>query len=152
MGTLTANILVGQAHLNHGGINPDYQLFLRENDRPAWILTTCFSETQKKIIWIPTVKNMLEDALVMIAVFVIEDEGVIEKIGLSLISHDQFQLYDVSEPVRNELYKLAGEALARKNIKLVISVFAGSTIIDQINALGRYKIDMEICKTNSPVK
>ena len=38
MATITAHILVGSAHPNHGGILRTHSLFLSENSRPAWTL------------------------------------------------------------------------------------------------------------------
>lgn len=67
MATLTAQILIGEGHPNHDGINPSHYLFLSENSRSAWVLLpeNIFSQSSKrtpKITWIPTVDNMLEDA------------------------------------------------------------------------------------------
>jgi len=72
MATMTAQILVGRPHTNHDGINPTHYLFLSENSRPAWVLVSqnIFPKEQRdhsRITWIPTVENMLEDALLMIA-------------------------------------------------------------------------------------
>jgi len=80
MATFTAQILIGQKHSYDGGIlNMTHSLYLSENDRPAWLLTPTdiFSEDderQPNIIWIPTLENMLEDALVMIGLYVFKDK------------------------------------------------------------------------------
>ena len=70
MGSFTAQIIVGQAHPNHGGIIPSYYLFLSENSKPAWLLMSenITSNKDKQITWFPTVENMLQDALLMISV------------------------------------------------------------------------------------
>ncbi|MET3289309.1 UNVERIFIED_CONTAM: hypothetical protein ABID98_001879 [Brevibacillus sp. OAP136] len=75
MGTITVQLLVGEAHPNHGGIYPSHVLYLSENSRPSWILSehNILVEPvskQKPIIWIPTVDHMLEDALLMISCYV----------------------------------------------------------------------------------
>ena len=66
MGTMTAQILVGSSHPNHDGIQPTHWLFLSENSKSAWVLTSqnIFEEdiTTNQIIWIPSIDNMLEDA------------------------------------------------------------------------------------------
>ena len=81
MATLTAQILVGSAHPNHDGINPTHYVFLWENDRPAWILVhqNIFKEREEnvgRITWIPTIENILEDALLMIAIHVCKNNEV----------------------------------------------------------------------------
>ena len=65
MGTVTAQILIGSPHPNDGGIIPSHYLFLSENDRPSWSLVgaNIFQENEKefsKIVWIPTLDNMVE--------------------------------------------------------------------------------------------
>ncbi len=84
MATFTAQILVGSPHPNHGGINPTHSLFLSENSRPAWILVDPYPDSgprNSRIVWIPTLENMLEDALLMIAVYVCKDDGIL--VGLT---------------------------------------------------------------------
>lgn len=83
MATLTAQILVGSPHPNHDGLNPSHYLFLSENDRPAWVLVhqNIFEEQKTdvgKITWIPTVENMLEDALLMVAIYIQKNHEIIE--------------------------------------------------------------------------
>jgi len=79
MSAITAQILVGQAHPNLGGINPTHYLFLSENSRPVWILVPQnlweleSSINEKKVTWIPTVENLLEDALLMIGIHVLKN-------------------------------------------------------------------------------
>ena len=81
MATFTAQILIGAKHpYDSGMMNSSHSLFLSENSRPAWILSTTdiFNEnkqTQPRITWIPTLENMLEDALVMIGLYVLEDKN-----------------------------------------------------------------------------
>ena len=71
MGTFTAQILVGTPDLYHGGIIPTHYLFLSENDRPAWILED--KSGSQNVVWVPTIEDILEDALLMIAVHVCKD-------------------------------------------------------------------------------
>jgi hypothetical protein len=81
MAALTAQILAGSPHPRHDGINPAHYLFFSENDRPAWVLVNqnIFPEKQSghsKITWIPTIENMFEDALLMIAIHVFMLRGL----------------------------------------------------------------------------
>ncbi|WP_121661857.1 hypothetical protein [Metabacillus litoralis] len=74
MGTFTAQLLVGQAHPYEGGIcGITHTLQLSENGRPAWVLVSTNDEKDTKITkitWIPTLEHMLEDALLMIGLYV----------------------------------------------------------------------------------
>ncbi len=85
MATFTAHILVGHSHPNHGGISPSHALFLSENSRPTWILIPLGlpgSESttgHNSITWVPTVEHMLEDALLMIAVHVLQERSIVER-------------------------------------------------------------------------
>ncbi len=82
MATLTAQIIVGRAHPNHGGINPTHYLFFSENDRPAWVLVpeNVFGKRpleMEKTVWIPTVEHTLEDGLLMIALHILKDREIV---------------------------------------------------------------------------
>ena len=59
MATMTAQMLIGSGHPNHGGIEPKRYLFLLENSRPAWLLVEenpfQSANREKRVVWIPTV-------------------------------------------------------------------------------------------------
>lgn len=152
MGAITAQILVGSPHPNHGGINPTHFLFLTENDRPAWILVTenVFKEGRtdvQRVIWIPTVENMLEDAMLMIAIHVSKSPEMIElaKSFNSAIEMDHVQLYSVLEEFQREQLYLKCRSISDFP-KVVVSVLRGSTIDKQLTAMEQYKMDVEICR------
>jgi hypothetical protein len=150
--TLTAQILVGSPHPNHDGINPTHFLFLSENDRPAWMLVqeNVFEENRGgagRITWIPTVEDMLEDALLMIAIHVAKNREVVElaRSFNSRIEMDKVALPSVLEEIqRRRLYLKCRSILDFP--KLVISVFRGSTIDKQLSVLEEYKMDVEVCR------
>lgn len=162
MGSLTAQILVGDAHPYHGGINPTYYLFLSENSRAAWILVNQnISDGQflylqsrgrvkkKKIVWIPTVENMLEDALLMIAIHVIEDPQIIDfaKKIYANIDEKRLEMYDhLSYTQRDQLYQKCRHI--ENWPKIVVTVTRGSTIRDQLPVLKNYSIESELCVSN----
>ena len=83
MATFTCQILIGKKHSYDSGIiNISHTLYLSENSRPALILSpteefTANKQVQQKITWIPTLENMLEDALVMIGLYVLKDQQLI---------------------------------------------------------------------------
>jgi len=139
MGTYTAQILVGRPHPNHGGLEPTHELFLSENDRPAWILRPLAGEGAE-IVWIPTVEHTLEDALLQIACHVLKDEGLARALG---DPGERLECHDLPESGRRELY---GKCKALKwPCKLIISVFEGSTILSQLPVLADYGMDVEVC-------
>lgn len=129
MGTMTAQLLIGGGHLYHGGITPGHYLYLSENSRPALILLPqnisedSGSKGKGKITWIPTVDNMLEDALLMIAVHVIRDKEVRRLAGeyIKDLDSNRLELYSsISAEDREKLYRLQG--IQRLNTRLY-SVF-----------------------------
>ncbi|HPN86743.1 MAG TPA: hypothetical protein PKV11_06725 [Smithella sp.] len=152
MGTVTAQILIGSAHPNHGGILPTHFLFLIENDHPSWILVNenFFKEGQGDIqglTWIPTVENTLEDAILMTTIHVSRSPTIIElaKRFNSAIEEDHIQLYSaLDESQRKQLY-LQCRSLPDLP-KVVISVLRGSMIDRQFSVMEQYKMDVEICR------
>lgn len=154
MATLTAQILIGSPHPHHDGINPTHYLILSENDRPAWVLVNqnIFQEERSsfsKIIWIPTVENMLEDALLMIAIHVCKNREIIEHAkGFSAkIQTDRIEMYsDLEESQRKQLYQ---ECRAITDFpKVIVSAFRGSTIEKHLPLLEQYKMDVEVCRVS----
>jgi hypothetical protein len=151
MATFTAQILVGSSHLYHGGISPTHCLYLSENDRPAWILinhSVVGSDLPEHspITWIPTVEDMLEDALLMIAVHVRKDRGLLrqaELLGADLQS-DYLEMYSsLSNAQRAQLHS-ACRAI-KEYPKLIVSVFEASTIESQLPVLEQYGMEVEVC-------
>ncbi|SJZ77468.1 hypothetical protein [Selenihalanaerobacter shriftii] len=150
MATLTAQILVGGSHPNQGGINPSHYLFLSENSRPAWMLMpeNIFSEEKEenKIVWIPTLENILEDALLMIGIYVLKDEELckLAEEYFDDFETDHIELYeDISEENRNKLYKKCREL--EQNYKIVITSFDGDRFGNQLKVLEEYDIDVSVC-------
>ena len=154
MATFTAQILIGQKHSYDSGIiNITHSLYLSENSRPAWVLTPTdvFNEqdqTQPRITWIPKLENMLEDALVMIGMYVVKDKKL-----LTLANHflknpekDFIELYDDIKPEDlQELYKQTRQI--ESSHKIILSVFHGSTIVKQLPVLKKYQNDIEVCNS-----
>ncbi len=152
MATITAQILVGHAHPNHGGVTPTHRLYLSENSRPAWILApeTVFARegvTQNgKITWIPTVENMLEDALLMIAIHVVRDPTVSEAAERFLRSKSSSLVTLYEDIDRKDLEQLYEKCRAAEiNSKLVLTIMDGSTVAGQLKVLEKYRMDVEVC-------
>ncbi|WP_062110040.1 hypothetical protein [Bacillus niameyensis] len=148
MATFTAQILIGQKHSYDSGIiNISHSLFLSENSRPAWILTPMelFKEQkqlQTQITWIPTLENMLEDALVMIGLYVLQDKKLIT-LANNLFGNPEkscIELYDDIKPEHlKKLYEQARQI--ESSHKIVLSVYEGSSILNQLSVLDLYQND-----------
>ena len=153
MGTMTAQILVGHSHQNHGGIIPKHSLFLSENSRPAWVLTKLDlgperkDEIKQKVTWIPT-HNMLEDALLMISIYVTKEKKV-KKAAQKYFSElnkekGPIELYeDISEDDRQKLYELNREL--DHNYTMAISVFDRRF---NYKVLEEYSMNVFVCTTD----
>lgn len=151
MATLTAQVLVGRAHPNHGGINPTHYLFLSENDRPAWVLVpeNVFGKSPTNaegITWIPTTEHMLEDALLMRAIHVLRDEEIVKLADGYFLNRDRkrVELYD--DILESHLGELRDKSRAlRVDHKVVLTVLKESRSLSQLSVLERYKMDLEVC-------
>ena len=144
MGTITATMLVGTAHQNHGGIGPTHQLLLSENSRPAWSLHALHSR-RPLAVWIPTVRDMLEDGLLMVGLLVLKDAELIAAAGgFQREYNERAELYDdISEADRRRLYERC--RLIGPKAKLVVTVLYGSSIAGQLGVLAKYRFGVEVC-------
>jgi hypothetical protein len=84
MGTCTCQILLGSNHPYHGGILPGYQLFLRENDRAAWILRKIppveENDDEEAICWIPVrPETIMRDAMMMLAYHLLKESKFVRE-------------------------------------------------------------------------
>jgi len=148
VGSITAHLLIGTSHRYHGGINFTHQVFVHENDRPVLQMVPAQSGDVGSIIsWIPTVEDMLEDALLMACVYAIKDAGTGAEFakarGLAL--KDYFCLYEIDAIERARLYDLSRVALVEHGVKLVFTILEGSTLRNQIGRLKMYPFEMEVC-------
>ena len=156
MSTFTAQILIGTEHPYHGGINPTHFLFLSENDRPAWILAkeniTGENPEAGKIVWNPTTENMFEDALFMINLYIEKDKTLItylrenhKKINFNANNISIPEILDKKD--LGKIYSLNMDLLKKnKSLKLVVSIFADSSLKDIVKSLNGSEIRCEILK------
>jgi hypothetical protein len=152
MATLTAQIIVGSPHPCQAGINPTHYLFLSEDDRPEWMLVdqNIFQEVQNsfpKVTWLPAVEHMLEDAFLMIAIHVIREREIVRMAKDLNIRVDakrvDFSL-NLDDAQRGRLYRKCRKI--SEFPKLIISIFKGSTIENQLSVLEHYKMDVEVSR------
>ena len=149
---LTAQILVGQSHPHQDGICPTHNLYLSENHRAAWTLVNqnLFPQEENQfstVTWIPTIENMLEDALLMIAIYIVKDPEVVAMAQSfsDQIHAERMELYDsFTTEQLDQLYQKC-RALSEFP-KVVITAFRGSTIESHLIVVKDYKMDVEACK------
>jgi len=146
MGTFTAQLLVGRAHPYEGGIyGITHTLQLSENGRSGWILHAT-NDAKTKITWIPTLEHMLEDALLMIGLYVFKDE-VLCKMRDRYFTNQQenyIELYGDIDPKHLEEMRTRCREISSAT-KIMISIFEGSTIQTQVPVIRGYDFDFEVC-------
>jgi hypothetical protein len=149
MATLTAQVLIGSSHAYEGGINPTHQLFLSENSRPAWLLVQHSADTNKdtqRIKWIPTLENMFEDGLLMIALYVLEAKEI-QQAAKQLFNWNYnayVEVYDINAAGREQLYMMCRQL--KQQYKIIVSIFEGSSIGRQLDVLLEYSMEVEVCR------
>ena len=146
MATITAQILIGQAHPNSGGLRYNYKTVqLSENSRPCWIL----KYGNVDLTLIPErPETILDDGLVFIGIHVLKIPGLrasaIEnginiqdpRTDLTEVTHDSM------DPLRKTL--LSHYLSHTQSTKLIFSVFDQSSILNQLECLRDYAFDCEI--------
>lgn len=150
MTAITAHILIGSPHPNDGGLNARHKLTLSEGDRPAWAMqkfrrTASGALAPQRIVWIPTVENMLEDALLMAAVHVVESEAVRTLFNefSGNLDANRLLMYDTfTDDQRRQLYQACRQI--RQFPKVILCIFEGSSIGAQISALEHYSMQCEV--------
>jgi len=157
MGSANAFIMVGRPDFLHNGIYPTHCLILHENDKPWWVLTPIFrfpDECKPKncniIVWIPTVEQVLEDALLMIGIYIIKDKELVSlaKKFFKNMEGNRIWLYDdIEKEDLKKLREVCKKVLPKYNLKIVVAITLDSTILHQIDVLKDYKIVCEVCTT-----
>lgn len=150
MGNITAQILIEESHVDSKGINPTHYMFLSEERIPTWTLVSENIHNKDKEfvkkIWYPTMENVLEDALLMIALYVLRDKATIELAQSSFkdFSQNSIGLYnDIEKENREKLYELSRNLFS--GLKIVITVMEGSVLFDHLHLLKDYKMEIEVC-------
>ena len=171
MATWTAQILVGNSHPNHGGITAGYQLFLSENDRPCWECFPIFPprlgevlKNEGHTVWIPPGPgSILECGLLMVALHCFDpmarlpvnkelvssaksmSKKIMDKfVDMSILTDKQFkELYDMAKKMRKIPYD---ESVKDRDsrIKLIVTIFGGSSIAGQEKEFKKHKYNVEI--------
>ncbi len=150
MGTVTAMIHVGRTHQNHLGILPADWLYLHENSRPSWHLQPLSIMGRNRqhidITWVPTLKHMLDDAMLMIAIFILKDEAIIKK-AKQCFKKDDLSFIELNRDInKQDLYQLRRKCRALRNrYKIVVTLLGKSSLSRHCPVLEKYKMDVEVC-------
>lgn len=151
MGTYTAQILIGDSHSYDEGLIPSHCLYLGEGNRPALIFRELPTSSQvrevQEITWIPTLENMLEDALLMIALHVQKDKELVAlaKQYFKNKHRNWVELYVDIDPNHLSILREKSRAL-KPRYKIILSIFGGSTFRGQLPALANYNnFELEVC-------
>ena len=162
MATWTAQILVGLAHPNHGGIHAGYQIFLSVNSRPCWECFPIFPprlgevlKNEGHTVWIPPGPgSILECGLLMVALHCfdpmarrpVNKELVNSAKSMSKKIMDKFvDMSILTDKQFKELYGMAKKIKIDDSDKLIVTVLAGSSITGRLKELKKHKYDFEVC-------
>jgi hypothetical protein len=165
MGTITAQIIVGMPHGEHGGIGPEYVVWLSEDGDPAWVLQPVPPDhwggppylsrnVGDSTVWMPSAPgHILEDGILLIAVHALRDETV-----LDLVEERLPELAEARAPFQDspvDLTAMPPDVLAElrrqsmeptwEDLKLAVTVLSGSALHEQLPILERYPMQVEVC-------
>jgi len=150
MGTVTAQILIEESHTDAKGISPTHYLFFSEDRIPTLSLVTeniyLKDKEFTKKTWYPTMENTLEDALLMIALYILRDNTAIDLAQLSFkdFSQNSIGMYnDIEKEKRERLYEISRSLFS--GLKIVITVMEGSSLFDHLHVLKNYNMEIEVC-------
>lgn len=153
MSAVTALILIGHSHPHHGGNRHFAEISLEEGSRPAlslrWMAPILKSRPVvfRKFTMIPTLENMLDDAVLMIAYAVCKDPKIFSKVNeitknASLKSHRLTMYSDFTTGQRTELY---AEAKLIDNLpKVTWCLFKNSELKRTMSQLSEYSFETEV--------
>lgn len=148
MASMTAQILLCDPHTYDDDPSAIDTITLIEGSRPAWIIRRTGRLQpgwQREIVWIPSVEHMLDDGLLMAALYAFKCETVREKF-LSFsdkLGSNRLEIYeDLSVEQRHELYRLCRGIEDFPRIEL--TVYHGSGLIPCIGTLAYYRMEYEV--------
>jgi len=155
VGIITAFFLIGYRNRlsgEQGGIFPTHWLFLTENNRPALVLVPAgiFDDSggnkkDEKIVWIPSLENIIEDALLMIAIYDLQDEQVstMARKHIRFIEDKRVEVcQDISVENREKLYHAC--RLINDWRDIILAIQKGSLLLKHLNKLEDYRVEFEL--------
>lgn len=98
------------------------------------------------MVWVPTVKDMLEDAFLMIGLHVVKDLELVQlaRSFSKVATSHRLELYDsFEETQRRELYEKCRGLTTFP--KIILTIITGSSIMRQLGVIEKYDMDIEVC-------
>jgi len=138
MDRYTAQVLVGECELCNGGIIPEYQIFLSENDTPVLIMREV--HRQNEWLWFPGKESLLDDIFLMISSVIFQEIEVKTLESLSLLD-------TYTEKERDDYYKMVQKQSKNWNKKIIINLFHNSLLENHIRHLSDYACNMEVTRS-----
>ena len=151
MAAITALVFVGYSHPNDGGLRPVVTIEYSEGDRPAFTFPRHSGDkrdTSSRFVLIPSLENMLDDLLMIIAYREIQDSTVVKYL-------DSFCNENVEQIGRLEVYKKLTpgqrtelyEHVKKINCfpKVGICLFNGSELLGTVEHIKEYTMEYEVC-------
>ena len=151
MATCTAICFLGHNHPYGGGIQIMHMMRLYENDR----LSICIEEPAGRThdgkmrgVWWGTTSDVLDDMMLLAAVYALKDEKVISACREAGCPQDTvtepWAMYDAKEKLPI-LYEMAKDAFKNANAKLVLVSLTGSQMTSFVDKAKGYDVDLELC-------
>jgi len=153
---VTALILIGNSHPHDGGMRAFAEIILEEGERPTfklrWIrpLKKSSSTQFRNFTMIPTLENMLDDALLIIVYALCRNTKIFKKInlitkGAPVYTHRLSMYEDFTKEERLELYADIKEISDFP--KVTWCLFEGTGIANSIQNLTYYLLESEVTRS-----
>jgi len=137
----TAFIIIGsRPNITYGLPNPGYILILYENSAPVWEIRPLYPEIEdENILWVASINKMLEDALLMIGLYIVRDSEL-RKRSLEVFGKPLERKIEVVAYGRDveKLREINRKVLPKYDIGLVLVPLEDSTVIHQLDVLKGY--------------
>lgn len=155
MGAITAVMLIGSPHPNRGGNRPYAQIHLEESDRPALTLhwntrSPKGEEVFKKFTMTPTLENLLDDSVLMVAYAICRQSAVFGKVNRlaknAPLDTNRLEMYSSFTPKgRSSLYECVKKLDDLP--KVTWCIFDGSLMKRSIAHLASYRFECEVTRS-----
>ena len=146
MPDITAQILIEDPEGIRGHYTQFSRILLLEGSTPVWISQRERHPdySMRRIVWTATVENMLDDALVMAAVHVLENEQILASLmGFLKKGYQGLSLYDdLTQQQREALYAQCKEIF--RDQKIIVMVFEDSSVQQCLSTLQDYQMDCQV--------
>jgi len=138
MENYTAQVLIGECHICNGGLVPEYQIFLSENQSPALLLRQVQSD--REWLWFPGKESIMDDIFLMISSIILEENEINTRDRLSLLD-------EYTEKERFDHYEQVRENSRYWDKKVIFNLFRESLLEKEMEHLKDYGCNMEVTTT-----